>query len=241
MIGSPTTFFDGGNVMSGGCGGDCLPPYTDNANAALAIKSPILINIESIQEQNNPGIFYVAVDVDKYETVTNNNLRLALVLTESNIDYPWGGRPTLEFLDRRIYPDENGYIIDLKNNSSVHKTYSVDATNYAKENCHLIAFVFDYDTRKVYQTQEVVLDNGITSVNKNKLDNFNIYPNPSKDIININISNNNETYTIKNLLGVTVLEGELTEGNNTVDVSSLNNGNYIIIVNNYIKKITILK
>ncbi len=157
--GAPQTYFDGKNMISGGCGsGGCYGPYVAAINKAMTVKSPIQIDIIS-SKTNASGVFDVAVTVDKLEDVSKDNLVLTLVLTESHIDEPWGTPllPTLETVNRRMYPDESGQVIDLMNNSSIVKNFSVDATAYPKENCALIAFVFDYETKVVYQAQIVPL------------------------------------------------------------------------------------
>lgn len=55
---------------------------------------------------------------------------------------------------------------------------------------------------------------------------FTIYPNPVIDVLNVKISSENATYSIINLLGQTILKGNVTQQG--IDVSNLNNGIYII-------------
>ena len=241
--GAPQTYFDGTNMISGGCGGDCITPYEDGINNAMTLKSPIRIGIES-SEIASSGVFDAIVTVTKLETVSKDNLRLAFVLTESHIDEIWGSpqQTTLETVNRRMYPDENGQVIDLENSSSIIKNFSIDATAYAKENCDLIAFVYDYETKEVYQTQMVHLGETATNLNKLSSNSFTVYPNPSKGIINVKLPvGNNEKFQIKSLVGQTLLEGYINNGNNTIDISSLSNGNYLLIVNNTVKKILLIK
>ena len=239
--GAPQTYFDGINMISGGCAGDCNTPYKTNISNAATIKSPIRIGIES-SEIDSSGVFDAIVTINKLETVSKNNLKLALVLTESNIDEPWGSpeQPSSEFVDRRIYPNENGQVIDLENNSSIVKSFSIDATAYAKENCDLIAFVYDNETKEVYQTQMVNLGQTATSLKEVITSDLIVYPNPSKGILNINLPvENNDKFQIKSLAGKTLIEGHIN--NNTIDISVLRNGYYLLIVNNTVKKITLIK
>ena len=239
--GAPQTYFDGINMISGGCGGDCVSPYEASISSAATVKSPIRIGIEST-EQGNTGIFDAIVTINKLETVSKDNLRLGLVLTESNIDEPWGSpeQPSLEFVDRRMYPDENGQVIDLENNSSIVKNFSIDVTAYAKENCDLIAFVYDNETKEVYQTQMVNLGQTATFVKETSSNNnLIVYPNPSKGIINIkSVIEDSEKFQIKSLDGRTLMKGYIS---NTIDISALRNGCYLFIVNNTVKKITLIK
>ena len=196
-------------MISGGCGGDCIALYEAGINNAMIVKSPIIIGIES-SEIASSGVFDAIVTINKLETVSKDNLRLAFVLTESHIDEPWGTPelPTLETINRRMYPDENGQVIDLENNSSIVKNFSIDATAYAKENCDLIAFVYDYETKEVYQTQMVNLGETATNINELNSSSLTVYPNPSKGIINLKLPvGNNEKFQIKSLVGQTLMEG----------------------------------
>ncbi len=57
-------------------------------------------------------------------------------------------------------------------------------------------------------------------------DNVAVYPNPVKDVLQINSEVAVETITIYNLLGQVVYTGAVD--NNTVNIGSLNKGNYIV-------------
>jgi hypothetical protein len=78
----------------------------------------------------------------------------------------------------------------------------------------------------------VEIGKNLVGVNNVKLDNdfANIFPNPTYDIINIELSSpdGQANYFISNLLGKTVCEGVLANGNNQVDISKLEKGIYII-------------
>ena len=245
VTGAPMTFFDGQNVVAGGCGGDCKTPYEEGINKAMTFKSPLSIAIES-SESTVLGIYDVTVTLDKRENINSDALRVALVLTESHIDEPWGSpqQPTLESVNRRIYPDENGKIVDLKNINLINETFSVDATNYNTTNCDLIAYVYDFNTKVVYQTQMVDLGESVgVSVKEIKTQDILIYPNPTNGVLKIDLSNadNNSKFQIKNIVGITRLEGNISNGSNTIDISSLPNGNYLFVINNTVKKITLIK
>jgi chitodextrinase len=63
-----------------------------------------------------------------------------------------------------------------------------------------------------------------------------IYPNPTTSLLNINSISNNATYKVHSLLGQTVLSGKIA--NNSIDVSRLNAGNYIIEITDNEKTIS---
>ncbi len=61
---------------------------------------------------------------------------------------------------------------------------------------------------------------------------FNVYPNPTKQFLNINLANNKEaSYKIVNYIGQTLTEGILSN-TTTIDMSELQKGSYILRVTN---------
>ena len=85
---------------------------------------------------------------------------------------------------------------------------------------------------------EITEGDTLTNLENSLDDNLVIYPNPVKDALNINLTNGLEdaTYSIFNIEGKLVMNSDL-DTNNTIDVSQLSAGNYILRVqsNNSIK------
>ncbi len=75
-----------------------------------------------------------------------------------------------------------------------------------------------------------------TSVQENQLTNIvlSIYPNPTNDIIHINTSTSltNESYSIVNTLGQTILNGKIENESSTIDVQTLQAGIYFLQLGN---------
>jgi len=76
----------------------------------------------------------------------------------------------------------------------------------------------------------------LTIVNVQEITNadFSVHPNPAADVLNIQLKNelNNATATIIDATGRVVLVQTLNAKSNTIDIASLNQGLYIIRVNN---------
>jgi hypothetical protein len=70
----------------------------------------------------------------------------------------------------------------------------------------------------------------IVGVEDNLINNVKIFPNPTNDILNINLINvsNKFTYSFTNLLGQVVKKGNLLDFANSIDVSNLNQGIYFV-------------
>jgi Secretion system C-terminal sorting domain len=107
--------------------------------------------------------------------------------------------------------NDNGYIVSTISSSSNH---DVNATGYNSYN----AWIFKL----------IPLSTGITENQPSNT--FSIYPNPANDIIHINASASvtNESYSIVNTLGQTVLNGKLENERSTIDVQTLQAGIYFL-------------
>ncbi len=75
-----------------------------------------------------------------------------------------------------------------------------------------------------------------TSIQENQItsNSFSIYPNPANDIIHINESNSltNESYSIVNTLGQTVLSGKLENQHSTINIKTIEAGIYFLQLGN---------
>ncbi|HMC02431.1 MAG TPA: T9SS type A sorting domain-containing protein [Flavobacteriaceae bacterium] len=75
------------------------------------------------------------------------------------------------------------------------------------------------------------------STNKFDFSSFLIYPNPTKDIFEIDL-NIVVDYKLHNILGQEVLSGTFAQGLNKLDVSSISSGLYILNLNSEIGSIS---
>jgi hypothetical protein len=75
-----------------------------------------------------------------------------------------------------------------------------------------------------------VRDMGSASINNNKSINFNVYPNPAQNKIEIISTNTIETVIIYNVLGEKMLEQTVTNKKTIINISQLSNGFYFVKV-----------
>ena len=105
-------------------------------------------------------------------------------------------------------------------------TYTVPAYQNSW-NMHVVGFVIDQATGKVLNSIQVPLS--AAGINENhSATNINMYPNPSKGIVNITGITGKSQITVSDVFGKTVMTLENTK---VVDMSSLANGIYFIRVN----------
>ncbi len=235
--GYPSAIFDADLEKAGGCPSEnCFDDYLPLYNQSKSVRTPININITT--EEISTGIYDVNVFIDKIEPIAEQNLKLRLALTESHIYHPWGQFPPLDYLDfvnRGFFPDAEGTTIDLVNNSSVSQEYTINLSDYDildVNHCELIAFVESDFDKYVYQTSETDFF-PTTSIRSKDVAGMRFFPNPCNDELNIVLNEfdgNKAIFTITNMMGKVLLSGTLQKNQNTIDVSALSNGYYLIEV-----------
>lgn len=70
---------------------------------------------------------------------------------------------------------------------------------------------------------------------------FQVYPNPAVNSINIEGAKINDAYTITDLHGQVLAKGIIENNNQSVDVSSIATGSYLVQINGSVKKINIVR
>jgi len=94
--------------------------------------------------------------------------------------------------------------------------------------CGKIDEVRIYD-REINQSEVTALYNGATNINKINNNNISIFPNPSKNYIQIQANSLDiEKYSIIDINGKTIKQINYTNNNNIIDISNLPNGVYIL-------------
>ncbi|HQV34164.1 MAG TPA: T9SS type A sorting domain-containing protein, partial [Calditrichia bacterium] len=160
ISGFPTTVFDGVERIVGGSTNTSLyPSYLARYNQRIPIKTPFTIDIGGSGSGSN---YNVDVRINKMAPVrdTQDNLALHMVLTESHIRYTWRGIDSLHFVAREMYPDFNGMSIDLRAVDSLRISRSLNLnSSWVGNNCELVVFIQDRNTKEVLQTNKVALRN----------------------------------------------------------------------------------
>ena len=106
---------------------------------------------------------------------------------------------------------------------------------------HTLSVTYAPDDNYVESSKNVTIDvTPITSISGLSSKDIMIYPNPAKDVLNIQ-SENNEVYSIAiyNLNGTKLIEKTGLTGTTTIDISQLNNGMYFIMVNGTAHKLIV--
>ncbi|MFN5705917.1 MAG: Calx-beta domain-containing protein [bacterium] len=76
-----------------------------------------------------------------------------------------------------------------------------------------------------------IIDNDAIGLNANKVENLNIYPNPTKDILYLTASEKINTVNIINMMGQVVKSVKVNANNTNINVEDLSAGIYSVVVN----------
>lgn len=171
---------------------------------------------------------------------TGQNLVMHLVITESNIPENWQGETELDFVERKMFPDGNGTVLNFDDNTlqSIDFSFNIDPF-WVIDNCELVYFIQDNDTKEILQGNSILLNDlslnvGVSSVEETDCY---IYPNPVQDFISFKTKTITSITNIEiiDLMGKVVYEQEINS--TEINIKELPRGIYLVsYLNNGIKK-----
>ena len=129
-----------------------------------------------------------------------------------------------------------GHLTSFFPEKLMNKGYRVEGIRCFWQDGELIYQNGDQDCDEIYEQHHLGVD---------EIDNENgfvIYPNPSNDVIFVKTCRSaslQSEYRVTNLMGQTIIIGEITSENQMIDVSSLTKGIYFITINNESQKFVI--
>ncbi len=147
----PTTMFDGTIEK---VGSDSYQKFYEAYTEALSVMSDFTIDLSFTQSEGNLN---VTVEIEEVEDYTGIDLVLHLVFTESHIPYSWMGFPELNFVNRAMYPDENGTALDFSGSSSITETFTITPdAEWDLLGGEIVAYIQDNTTKAILQTDKVI-------------------------------------------------------------------------------------
>lgn len=155
VTGFPTAHFDGVLEYVGGSHTVSMyPNYLPLYQQRIVIPSDFTI---AINGENTGNTYNVVLSVAKVNG-SHGNLKVHLVLTESDIVYSWQGQTELNFVERTMVPNENGTTVDFSTNTEVQLELSFTLeSGWVANNCELVAFVQNDATKECLQGTKVAL------------------------------------------------------------------------------------
>ena len=155
--GYPTAYFDGTVSHVGGDPSVSLyTTYLPLYNQQYAVPSPLTVNITGTNVGNN---YTITLTIIKVAPITATTLKAFLVLTESGIPYTWFTQNEINDTERLMVPGATGTDISFGpgNSVSLTLTFTKDP-GWIANNCELIAFVQDYNTKTVFNGTKTALN-----------------------------------------------------------------------------------
>ncbi len=151
ITGFPTAYFDGVLDHVGGSYNSSLySTYLPLYNQRIAIPSDFTIEIAGNSATGED--YNVNITVNNVNNNTQNNLRLMVAVTESDIPYNWQGQNHLDFVERTMLPNANGTNLDFSTSNSLSFSFNFSmGSDWDYEHCQLVAFVQNHSSKECLQ------------------------------------------------------------------------------------------
>ncbi len=114
--------------------------YVPKVNARNAILSDFTIDVQFANLGNNN--YSATITVDNVGGNTTTGLKLQVTITESHMPISWGLADEVNFVNRKMVPDQNGTVLDFSTGSTqvVELNFTM-AGFWDVDNCEIVAFV----------------------------------------------------------------------------------------------------
>ncbi len=182
------------------------------------------------------------VTIDKIAEYNGTNLVVHVVVTESDIPEVWQGETELDHVERAMFPDGHGTVVDFSSSDQVVVDFSFDLDpTWVKEKCEITFFIQDNDTKEILQgdfidVESIILSNGDDISIQNSAY---FYPNPAKDQLFLSASDMQAVTNIEiyDLLGKKILSQN--NYSSAINISQLPQGVYLLsFYENDVKKVS---
>ncbi len=194
----PTTKIDGIETQRGGSHTESLyPKFLNFYNDRINRKSLYSINMTVTHVDGDN--YHVDIDVTEEYQYFTGNVKLRVALTESHIPESWQGMSEVNFFCFDMLPDADGTILDFSGSQTQSLGFDFTVgSSHTIENCEIVAFVQDEDSKEVVNTVKFNL--GSTSVNKISSQTISVFPNPASSYVKFE-GNDNFTLSVFDITG----------------------------------------
>ena len=225
-LGFPTVWFSGFYELIGASPPSAYPVYLPVMQEDVIYPSNFEINMEITNANNNDYNVTVTTDI----LIGNNTENLAgfVVLTESGLIYEGDH---YDWVARKVWPDGNvGTPLDFSvETSHTWNTVVTLENNYVYENCEVVVFIQNMDTKEIYQANSMMMTE-ITDIADNSLAKVELYPNPANNRLTINSPEVIKDVMVYNQVGQLIKQFSASSKNINLNVSNLKQGVYIFKV-----------
>jgi thiol-disulfide isomerase/thioredoxin len=229
ITGFPTAEFDGVITHVGGNANTSLYqtylPYFEQRETKVS-----LFELDVEVEMAGDTDIAANVFVDNIYPYPGDNVVLQVVLTESHIPENWFMLSEINFVCRDMVPDQFGTEMDFSGSTSYENTFEMSIAGYEKDNCEVVVFLQDNDTKEVLQAVKFDLED-IVGIGENPLvKSLDMYPNPARDMLHIELDQGLLGVRIMNQTGQLILDRTAEGTGFTLNVSAFETGVYFVEV-----------
>lgn len=164
ITGYPTARFDGLTPYVGGSNSQSLfSAYLPYVNARNNVPSSFTISIEG---SVTGGVYTANITATRVATYTNNNLKLHLVLTESEIQENWQGQTELNWVQRMMIPNHFGTALDFTTQTTHNVSLNFTPNpEWKVVHMELVAFLQNDVTKEITQATKIPLSALLPTLN----------------------------------------------------------------------------
>lgn len=233
VAGFPTTNLDGELLIYGGGAASLAPNMltTMENQQAINIDIPSVATLETEVTYIDSVNFDIDITTEETYDWYGDNLALHVVLTESGIAESWQGLNDLHYVVRKMLPDGNGSAFNFNTETSHNFNFQLELDeSWIKDECELVVFIQDNDTKDIIQATKIAMDTIVAPVGIQNTETIkaSVHPNPLKDQLIISANDAIHMVEIMNLAGQTILTQNFNQSSVRVNTTDIMDGVYIV-------------
>jgi hypothetical protein len=229
ITGFPTVIADGKlSVVGGNATTSMYASYLPMYDTRYQMPAFHNLNVDLIE--TTPNNYTATIVVEQTFEAWASGQKLFAALTESNLPISWGNQTEVDFCCRGMYPDANGTTLDFSTQTKDTIVLNFSTAGHVKNNCEFVVFVQHVASKEVTQTMKIDLSSivGIQELQGKKIS---MYPNPAQDYVTL-LTSGKGNADIFDITGKLVLSVPLFASAQSIDISGLSKGIYVVKVNN---------
>jgi hypothetical protein len=229
LSGYPTAWFDGVLTVVGGNATQSLyetylPLYEERA-AKISV-----FELTAVPEYTGGNSFNFTITANNIYPYPGANVVLQAVATESEIPDNWLGLDEVNFVCRKMLPDQMGTALDFGSQS----TYEVELpftwdNDWDIDHMDLVVFLQDNDTKEILQAtlvEDLGMYVGIDDLNT--VAETSVFPNPASDVVNVITGSNLQKVRIMNNNGQEIFNRQVDGQTLQINTSDYQPGVYFM-------------